>query len=192
MAQKRVTLANILETPKESAVWEFIFKDDTVTALRGNAKATCKCCGKTQTTSPGSWWTHVKEACNGSKDPELLEHAQVAADKHFAAAAKRTSSSRSAMIQTSMVKLSEEQLHAQADEAIARWAFATGQSLRAVDDYFFRDALEKMAAAGPKRKHLGRKRLKEQMKEQSTNTSNTSKKTMHSSIHSFICMYLNA
>lgn len=149
--------------PKESAVWEFIFKDDTVTALRGNAKATCKSCGKTQTTSPGSWWTHLKEACSGSKDPELLEHAQVAADKHFAAAAKRTSSSRSAMVQTSMVKLNEEQLHAQANEAIARWAFATGQSLRAVDDYFFRDALEKVAAAGPKRKHLGRKRLKEQM-----------------------------
>jgi hypothetical protein len=30
--------------PKESAVWEFIFKDDTVTALRGNAKATCCSC----------------------------------------------------------------------------------------------------------------------------------------------------
>jgi hypothetical protein len=69
------------------------------------------------------WWTHLKDSCNGSEDPELLEHAQAAADKHFAAEAKKKSSARP-MKQTSVVKLNAAQLHAQADEAVARWAFA--------------------------------------------------------------------
>jgi hypothetical protein len=146
--------------PKESAVWDFVVKETTTNA--GNARGLCKCCGKTQTTSAGQWWTHIKDNCSGSKDPELLEHAQVAADKHFAAEpSKKSRSGR--FKQASVTNLNKQQLQAQADEAIARWAFATGQPLRAVDDFFFRDALEKVAAAGSGRKHLGRKRLKEQM-----------------------------
>jgi Protein of unknown function (DUF 659) len=154
------SLLGFLMAPSASAVWEYITKETTGSV--GNAKGQCKCCGRTQTTSPAVWWTHLKDSCNGSKDSELLEHAQTAADKHFATEAKKKSSSRP-MKQTSVLKLNAVQLHAQADEAIARWAFATGQSLRAVDDFVFRDALQKVAAAGPDRKQLGRKRLKEQM-----------------------------
>jgi hypothetical protein len=49
-----------------------------------------KCCGKESTTSPEVWFTHMKEDCDGTLNPELLEHAQAAADKHFTAKAKQT------------------------------------------------------------------------------------------------------
>ena len=153
----------LIMAPVESAVWEFVTKL-VLNAPNGNSKARCKCCGKEATTSPALWFKHLKDSCDGNLDAELLEHAQAAADKDAATKAKKSAPSRfSGFKQTSVVKLNEVQLRKEADDAIARWAFATGQALRAVDDFFFRDALEKVAAAGPGRTHLTRKRLKEDM-----------------------------
>lgn len=151
--------------PKASPVWQWLTKAaDAPTA--GNQKASCKGCGKFGTMSPQLWWQHLQQ-CDGSKDEETAEHAKTAADKHFrdaaAVAARQSSAASSRLKQTSVVKLNQKQLNEQADEAIARWAFATGQPLRIVDDYFLREAFNKVAAAGPGRKHVGRKRLKEQL-----------------------------
>jgi hypothetical protein len=62
-----------------------------------------------------------------------------------------------------VVQLNQQQLNDAADIAIAEFAFATGQPLRLVDDFFAREAFKKVAAAGPSRKQLTRKRLKEQL-----------------------------
>jgi hypothetical protein len=142
-------------SPKESPVWEFVEKLAAGIAI-GNVKANCKCCGKESTTSPGVWFKHMRTECDGNLDPELLDHAKAAADKHFAVKAQKYTRP---MKQTSLIQLNDVQLKEQAEIGIAKWAFATGQSLRAVDDFFFRNMLEKVAAAGPGRKHLGRKRL---------------------------------
>jgi hypothetical protein len=61
-----------------------------INKLPHNVKATCKCCGKESTTSPEVWFTHMKEDCDGTLNPELLEHAQAAAGKAFTAKAKQT------------------------------------------------------------------------------------------------------
>lgn len=149
--------------PKESSVWEYVDKLVAGNTI-GNVKARCKCCGKESTTSAGLWFSHLQKECDGQRDEELLEHAKAAADKHHAAKAKKNAPTRfSAMKQTSLIKLNDVQLQEQAEIGVAKWAFATGQPLRAVDDFFFRDMLDKVAAAGPGRKHLGRKRLADVM-----------------------------
>ena len=73
---------------KESPVWKFVAKDPTVNKA-GNVPATCKCCGCTKTQSPGMWWEHLQEPCNGSKDSELLLKAKEEAGKHFVAIAEK-------------------------------------------------------------------------------------------------------
>jgi hypothetical protein len=101
------------------------------------------------------WWEHLQEPCNGSKDSELLLKAKEEAGKHFVAIAEKEARKAAAQSaskkQSSIIKLNQKQLQAEAEEAIARWAFATGQPLSAVDDYFFREAMEKVAAAGSSR-----------------------------------------
>jgi Protein of unknown function (DUF 659) len=149
----------------ESPVWQYVTKDPVV-ASAGNQIASCNGCGKTATTSPKQWFEHLLK-CDGSNDPEAAEHAKAAAAKHFRqqteVAERKSSLTSSRLKQTSLVKLGQKQLNEEADAAFARWAFATGQPLLAVDDYFFREALNKVAAAGASRKHVGRKRLKEQL-----------------------------
>jgi hypothetical protein len=151
--------------PKASGVWQWLIKA-TETSVAGNQKASCKGCGKSCTISPQQWWQHLLQ-CDGSNDEETAQHAKAAADKHFrntvAAAARQSNLASSRFMQTSVVKLNQKQLNEQADEAIARWAFATGQPLRSVDDFYLRKAFNKVAAAGSSRKHVGRKRLKEQL-----------------------------
>jgi hypothetical protein len=122
----------LIMAPVESAVWEFVTKL-VLNAANGNSKARCKCCGKEATTSPALWFKHLKDSCDGNLDAELLEHAQAAADKDAATKAKSSKKSApsrfSGYKQTSVVKLNEVQLRKEADDAIARWAFATGQAL---------------------------------------------------------------
>lgn len=112
------------------------------------------------------WWKHLLE-CEGQKDEEQAALARSAAVKYKREKEEKEARSRARpaarFSQASVIKLNQKQLNEAADKAIATWAFATGQPLRAVDDYYFRDALEKVVAAGPQRSHVGRKRLKEQL-----------------------------
>ena len=107
------------------------------------------------------WWEHLNEQYNGSNDLELLPHAKTAAAKYLNEAARKAAQKnikRSGKQQT-VIKLNQKALCAQADAAIARWVFATGLPLSTVNDYYFRDAMEKVVEAGKGRTHLGRKRL---------------------------------
>lgn len=98
-------------------------------------------------------------------DEELLQQAQAFASKYIAEAAKKISKPAAAKVsaskskQTSIVKLNQKELQKDADAAVARMIFSNGLPLRLVDDYFFRQAVQKVAAAGPAIKHLNRKRL---------------------------------
>ena len=49
-------------------------------------------------------------------------------------------------MQTSVVQLTQHQLNDAADVAIAEFAFATGQPLRLVDDFFAREAFKKVVS----------------------------------------------
>ena len=149
--------------PPASPVWEWLVRAADAPAA-GNQKASCKGCGKTATQAPAQWWPHLRD-CDGSSDKEVAAHAKTAAEKHFTEldeAAKKASRS-SKTKQTTIVNLTQDQRNQDADEAIARWVFASGQPLLAVDDYYLREAFKKVAAAGPNRAQLGRKRLKEQL-----------------------------
>jgi hypothetical protein len=150
--------------PTESAVWAHVTKLEN--DKRGNQKACCKGCGSTHTQAPALWWKHLLD-CEGQKDEEQAAFARSEAVKHKREKEEKEARSRARpaarFAQASVIKLNQKQLNEAADKAIATWAFATGQPLRAVDDYYFRDAIEKVVAAGPQRSHVGRKRLKEQL-----------------------------
>lgn len=145
--------------PKESEVWQHIEK--TGSATKGNCPGSCKCCKLSRTQAPGLWWQHLQEDCDGSADPEQLLHAEAAAAKYFAEITRKAElkAGKKSGKQQSFIKLNEKQLHAEADEAIARWVFANGLPLSSVNDFYFREAMDRVVAAGKNRTHLGRKRL---------------------------------
>ena len=150
--------------PTPSPVWQYLTKAADAASV-GNSKATCKGCGKIATQAPAQWWAHFKD-CNGSEDEEAQQGALDAAKKFFRE--KEEAASKAARInskskQATIPELSKEQLFAQADEAIGRFVFANGLPLRLVDDFYLREAFKAIAKAGPNRKQLGRKRLKEQL-----------------------------
>ena len=146
--------------PVESLVWLFI--DKTASAPKaGNCPASCRCCKQTRTQAPSWWWDHLHNNCDGSNDPDLLPHAKTAAAQYFAEVARKAElkARKNTGKQQSIIKLNQKQLQDQADEAIARWVFANGLPLSTVSDFYFRDAMEKVAIAGKDRAHVGRKRL---------------------------------
>lgn len=151
--------------PAESAVWDHLGKE-AGRQKPGNQRASCKGCGAVYTQSPGMWWSHLLD-CTGTKNEEHAALARSAAAKFQREKAEKEARSKARLgnrlVQTSVRKLNQQQLDDAAEKAIATWAFATGQPLRAVDDYYLRDAFDKVVAAGPGRKHLTRKRLKEQL-----------------------------
>jgi hypothetical protein len=109
---------------------------------------------------------HFVSKCKGSKDEELLAEAQAAATYLQAGAdkkSKQASRDSAAKSQTSIVKLNQKQLQRDADAATSRMIFSNGLPLRLVDDYFFREAMQKVAATGPALKHVSRKRLTDEL-----------------------------
>jgi hypothetical protein len=146
--------------PSKSGVWQFL-REEGSQAKAGNSAGSCKCCKVTWTQAPSWWWEHLHKNCDGSEDPELLCHAKTAAAQYFAEVERKAElkARKNTGKQQSVIKLNQKQLYSQADEAIARWIFANGLPLSTVNDYYFRDALEKVAEAGKGRTHLGRKRL---------------------------------
>ena len=150
---------------KVSPVWKHVTKDPDATGA-GNHKASCNGCGKVATQAPSAWWAHLQE-CNGSQDEEAQQSALEAASRHFAAieeeARKAARIDKRKTKQTKIPELNQEQLYSRADEAIGRFVFVNGLPLRLVDDFYLRDAFKAIAAAGPNRKQLGRKRLKEKL-----------------------------
>jgi hypothetical protein len=149
--------------PQRSPVWAFVLVAAALSA--GNQKAKCKGCGKEATQAPTQWWPHFLE-CDGSLNPETAELAKAAAEKFFkdkADAEARKARVSTGKQQKTIPGLSQQQLCDAADEALARWAFATGQPLLSVDDFYLREALKAVAAAGRNRKPLDRKRLKEKL-----------------------------
>ena len=147
--------------PKKSPIWAFL---EVVGAVAvGNQKSKCEGCGKVATQSPQQWWSHYDE-CTGALDAAITEAAKTKAAEFFQD--KRDQERREAQvskIQTKIPALTQKQLFEKADQAIGRWAFATGQPLRAVDDYYLREAFKAVAEAGPNRKQLTRKRLKDEL-----------------------------
>jgi hypothetical protein len=117
--------------------------------------------------SLAQWMEHFVSKCKGSKDKELLAEAQAAASTYLQAGAdkksKQASRDSAAKSQTSIVKLNQKQLQRDADAATSRMIFPNGLPLRLVDDYFFREAMQKVAATGPALKHVSRKRLTDEL-----------------------------
>jgi hypothetical protein len=132
-------------------------------AKAGNPEADCRCCGCTRTMSLAQWMEHFISQCKGSKDEELFVKAQAAAAVYLKNIAdkktKQAARDSAGKTQRSIVKLNQKELQKEADAAVARMIFSNGLPLRLVDDYFFREALQKVAAAGPAIKPLNRKRL---------------------------------
>ena len=151
--------------PKPSPAWQHLIKAPDAPAA-GNCRATCKGCGKVAVQAPAQWWTHFKD-CNGSEDEEAQQAALTAATKYFAAqketAQRAARISNSTKRQATIPELSQAEQYKLADDSIGRFVFASGLPLRLVDDFYLCEAFKAVANAGPNRKQLGRKRLKEQL-----------------------------
>lgn len=142
-------------------MWSFVAKEDSTKS--GNSKATCKCCGQVKTQNPHAWWEHLNNKCSGSQDEGLLETGKVEAHQYFsklqqlqakASGAKTQSSISAHVVTTAAQRISD------ADAAVARFIYANGLANRITEDYFLRDMLEKVAAAGLARKPVSLKRVR--------------------------------
>ena len=117
--------------PKRSHIWDLLEEVGPKVAA-GNQRAKCKGCGKEATHSPKQWVPHFDE-CDGSLDPDITAVGKAKAEKvrkDNAEKERQAASVSRAKQQTKIPALNQQQLQDLADEAIARWCFATGQPLR--------------------------------------------------------------